>query len=238
MGDKPRYKRILIKLSGEWMMGSGNFGIDPEAVAVICSQIKRLFDSRVEIGVVIGGGNIFRGLQASKSGMDRVTADYMGMLATVINSLALQDQLEKLDIPTRVMTAVPMDTIAEKYIRRRAIRHLEKGRVIIMAAGTGNPFFTTDTAAALRAVEIGASMILKGTRVDGVYSADPELDENAVLYSDISYLDVLSRELKVMDAASIALCKDNNIPIRVFNLNVVDNLYRAGMGEELGTLVH
>lgn len=238
MGDKPRYKRILIKLSGEWMMGSGNFGIDSEAVAVICSQIKRLFDSRVELGIVIGGGNIFRGLQASKSGMDRVTADYMGMLATVINSLALQDQLEKLDVPTRVMTAVRMDTIAEKYIRRRAIRHLEKGRVIIMAAGTGNPFFTTDTAAALRAVEIGATMILKGTRVDGVYSSDPEQDENAVFYPEISYLDVLSRELKVMDAASIALCKDNNIPIRIFNLNVADNLYRAGMGEELGTLVH
>ena len=238
MGDQPRYKRIMIKLSGECLMGQDNYGLDPEAVERICRQMKRLKEAGVEIGIVVGGGNIFRGLKASRSGMDRVNADYMGMLATVINSLALQDRLEKLGVHTRVMSAVRMDDFAEKYIRRRAVRHLEKGRVVILAAGTGNPFFTTDTAAALRAVEIGAELILKGTRVDGVYSADPEIDKNASFYPEISYHEVLTRELNVMDASSIALCRENNIPIRVFNLNVEDNLYRAGMGEKLGTLVH
>ncbi len=238
MGDQPRYKRIMIKLSGECLMGQDNYGLDPEAVERICRQMKRLKEAGVEVGIVVGGGNIFRGLKASRSGMDRVNADYMGMLATVINSLALQDRLEKLGVHTRVMSAVRMDDFAEKYIRRRAVRHLEKGRVVILAAGTGNPFFTTDTAAALRAVEIGAEIILKGTRVDGVYSADPEIDKNASFYPEISYHEVLTRELNVMDASSIALCRENNIPIRVFNLNIEDNLYRAGMGEKLGTLVH
>jgi uridylate kinase len=238
MGDQPRYKRIMVKLSGECLMGQDNYGLDPEAVERICRQMKRLKEAGVEIGIVVGGGNIFRGLKASKSGMDRVNADYMGMLATVINSLALQDRLEKLGVHTRVMSAVRMDDFAEKYIRRRAVRHLEKGRVVILAAGTGNPFFTTDTAAALRAVEIGAQLILKGTRVDGVYSADPEIDKDASFYSEISYHDVLTMELNVMDASSIALCRENSIPIRVFNLNVENNLYHAGMGGKLGTLVH
>jgi uridylate kinase len=238
MGDTPRYKRVLVKLSGEWLMGSGRYGIDPEAVDRICLQLKRLKDAGVEIGLVVGGGNIFRGLAASKSGLDRVTADNMGMLATVINALALQNQLEKLNVPTRVMTAVPMETFGEKYIRRRAVRHLEKGRLIILAGGTGNPFFTTDSAAALRAVEIGAEVILKGTRVNGVYSADPEKAPKAVYFPEVSYLEVLTKELAVMDAAAISLCKDNGLPIRVFNLNTGDNLYRAGMGEPIGTLVH
>lgn len=238
MGETPLYKRILIKLSGECLMGSQDYGIDPDAVKKVSQQIKDIHKAGVEIGIVVGGGNIFRGLKASRSGMDRVTGDYMGMLATVINALSLQDQLEQLGSFTRVMSAVRMDDFAEKYIRRRAVRHLEKGRIIIMAAGTGNPFFTTDTAAALRAVETEAEVILKGTRVDGVYSADPEIDKDASFISDLTFLEVLTRELHVMDSASIALCKDNNIPIRVFNMNVEGNLYRAGMGEKLGTLVH
>jgi uridylate kinase len=238
MGDDPLYKRILIKLSGESLTGPGKYGIDPDTINRLCLQIKRLHDDGIEIGLVIGGGNIFRGLKASKGGMDRVTGDNMGMLATVINSLALQDYLERLGVVTRAMTAVRMDTFAEKYNRRRAVRHLEKGRVLILAAGTGNPFFTTDTAAALRAVEIGAGLIIKGTRVDGVYSADPEVEKDATLFTEVSYMDVLTKELKVMDAASIALCKENNIPILVFNLNGEDNLYRAGRGEQVGTLVH
>ena len=238
MGDGPRYKRILIKLSGESLMGGKTYGIDPDTVTRLCAQLKRLHDAQIEIGLVVGGGNIFRGMKAAESGMDRVSADSMGMLATVINALALQDRLEKMNVPTRVMSAVRMDVFAERYIRRRAIRHLEKGRFIILAAGTGNPFFTTDTAAALRAVEIGAQLILKATRVNGVYSADPEKDKNAVYYPDLTFMDVLTRELTVMDSSSIALCKDNKIPILVFNLNVEDNLYRAGMGEQVGTLVH
>lgn len=238
MGDLPHYQRILVKLSGEWLMGPGRFGIDPDSVTRLSLQLKKLKDAGLEIGVVVGGGNIFRGLKASQSGTDRVTADNMGMLATVINSLALQNELERAGVATRVMTAVPMETFAEKYIRRRAVRHLEKGRLIILAGGTGNPFFTTDTAAALRAVEIGAQLILKGTRVNGVYSADPEKDPKAVFYPEVSYLEVLTRELGVMDASAISLCKDNKIPIRVFNLNVEDNLYRAGTGEPVGTLVH
>ncbi len=237
MGDGPLYKRVLIKLSGESLTGLGKYGIDPDTVSRLGAQIKRLHDDGVEVGLVIGGGNIFRGLKASQAGMDRVTADNMGMMATVINSLALQDHLEKIGVPTRVMTAVRMDTFAEKYNRRRAIRHFEKGRLIIMAAGTGNPYFTTDTAAALRAAEINAEIILKGTRVDGVYSADPEKDEKAVFYKEVSYSDVLARDLKVMDATSIALCRENKIPILVFNLSGKDNLYRAGRGEQVGTLV-
>lgn len=238
MGDDPLYKRILVKLSGESLTGPGSYGIDPDTVARLCAQMKRLHQDGVEIGLVIGGGNIFRGLKASQAGMDRVTADNMGMMATVINALALQDHLEKIGVPTRVMTAVRMDTFAEKYNRRRALRHFEKGRLLIMAAGTGNPYFTTDTAAALRAAEIGAEIIMKATRVDGVFSADPEKDKEAVFYKEVSYSDVLARNLKVMDATSIALCRENNIPILVFNLNGEDNLYRAGRGEQVGTLVH
>lgn len=238
MTEKACRNRILVKLSGECLMGSERYGIEPEEVKRVCLQIKRLHEAGVEIGIVVGGGNIFRGLKASQLGMDRVTADNMGMLATVINALALQDQLEKNGLKTRVMSAVVIETFAEKYIRRRAIRHLEKGRVVILAAGTGNPFFTTDTAAALRAVEIGAQIILKGTKVDGVYSDDPKTNPKAVFYDEISYVDVLTKELKVMDASAVSLCKDNNIPIRVFNLYVEDNLYRAGIGESVGTLVH
>ncbi len=238
MGGHPQYQRILVKLSCEWLMGDGRHGIDPEAVRRICRQIQRLREAGIDIGVVIGGGNIFRGFTASQNGIDRVMADQMGMLATVINALALQDQLERQGIPTRVMSAVPINTFVEPYVRRRAIRHLEKGRVVILAGGTGNPFFTTDTAAALRAVEIGAQVILKATRVDGVYSAAPAVAPTAAFYADVTYLEVLAKELNVMDASSISLCKDNDIPIRVFNLNIEDNLYRAGMGEPVGSLVH
>ncbi len=238
MGDTPLYKRILIKLSGESLTGPGTYGIDPDTLIGLCEQVKRLYEAKVEIGLVIGGGNIFRGLKASQSGVDRVTADTMGMLATVINALAFQDKLEQMGMNTRVLSAVRIDTYVEPYIRRRAVRHLEKGRIVILAAGTGNPFFTTDTAAALRAVEIGAEIILKGTRVDGVYSADPEVDAEAELFTDVSYYDVLAKDLRVMDGTSIALCKENSIPIRVFNLGSEDNLYRAGIGAQVGTLVH
>jgi len=238
MGDAPLYKRILIKLSGESLTGPDTYGIDPDTLVGLCEQVKRVQEAGVEIGLVIGGGNIFRGLKASQSGVDRVTADTMGMLATVVNALAFQDKLEQMGLDTRVLSAVRIDTYVEPYIRRRAVRHLEKGRIVILAAGTGNPFFTTDTAAALRAVEIGADVILKGTRVDGVYSADPEEDAGAEFYSEVSYLDVLAKDLRVMDGTAIALCRENNIPIRVFNLGSEDNLYRAGVGEQVGTLVH
>jgi uridylate kinase len=238
MGDDPRYKRLVIKLSGESLTGRGKFGIDGDILADLGRQMKRLHDAGVEIGLVVGGGNIFRGFKASQGGMNRVTGDHMGMLATVINSLAFQDTLEKLEVNCRVMSAVRMDDVVEPYTRRRAMHHLRKRRLIIMAGGTGNPYFTTDTAAALRAAEIGAGMILKGTRVDGVFSADPEIDNKAVFYQDVSYIDVLAKQLKVMDAASIALCRDNNIPITVFNIHKEGNLYRAGMGERVGTLVH
>jgi uridylate kinase len=238
MGDGPRYKRILIKLSGESLMSPDGSTIHPDTLAGLCRQMKRLHEAGVEIGLVVGGGNIFRGLKASQRGMNRVAADNMGMLATVINALALQDALERIDVPARVLTAVPMETFAEAYVPRRAAQHLHQGRVVILAAGTGHAFFTTDTAAALRAVEIGAQVILKGTRVDGVYSADPEKDPQAVFHAELSYIEVLSRELKVMDATSIALCRENKIPIVVFNLHTGENLYRAGMGERVGTLVH
>jgi len=238
MGDNPLYKRILIKISGESLTGPDRYGIDPETLMGLCRQIKRIHQAGVRIGLVVGGGNIFRGLKAAQTGMDRVTADNMGMLATVINALAFQDKLEQLGLHTRVLSALEINTIAEPYIRRRAVRHLEKGRIIVLAAGTGNPFFTTDTAAALRAVEIGAEIILKGTRVNGVFSADPEKDKTAELYSEVSYFDVLARDLKVMDGTAIALCRENSIHIRVFNLNGENSLYRAGVGEKIGTLVH
>ena len=237
MPSKPAYSRILLKLSGEALMGEQAFGIDPTVTTQLAREIGEIQQLGVETGVVIGGGNLFRGLAASATGMDRSTADYMGMLATVINSLALQDALEKLHVPTRVATAIEMRAVAEPFIRRRAIRHLEKGRVVIFAAGTGNPYFTTDTAAALRAMEMRADVILKGTKVDGVYSADPMIDKSAERYTQISYLQVLERGLKVMDATAISLCMDNKLPIVVYNLLEPGNLRRVVCGEPVGTTV-
>jgi uridylate kinase len=234
---KPVYSRILLKLSGEALMGEQAFGIDPAVTIQLAKEIGEIQQLGVETGVVIGGGNLFRGLAASAKGMDRSTADYMGMLATVINSLALQDSLEKMRVPTRVTTAIEMRAVAEPFIRRRAIRHLEKGRVVIFAAGTGNPYFTTDTAAALRAMEMRADVILKGTKVDGIYSADPMIDKTAERYKTISYLQVLERGLKVMDATAISLCMDNKLPIVVYNLKEQGNLRRVVCGEAVGTTV-
>jgi uridylate kinase len=233
----PTYKRILLKLSGEALMGEQQFGVDPAVATQIAQDVAEIQAQGVETGIVIGGGNIFRGLAASARGMDRATADYMGMLATVINALALQDALEQLGVLTRVVTAIEMRAVAEPFIRRRAIRHLEKKRVVIFAAGTGNPYFTTDTAAALRAMEIKAEVILKGTKVDGVYTADPMLDPKATKYPTISYLQVLERQLKVMDATAISLCMDNKLPIVVFNLREPGNIRRVVMGEPIGTTV-
>jgi uridylate kinase len=234
---KPRYKRILLKLSGEVFMGEKEFGIDNRVVDELSSEIKEVRDLGTEIAIVVGGGNIFRGLSASASGMERSSADYMGMLATLINGLALQDSLEKKGVFTRVLSAIEMQAVAEPYIRRRAMRHLEKGRVIILAAGTGNPYFTTDTAASLRAMEISASVILKGTKVDGVYDVDPLKEKSAIKFNEITYLDVLQRNLKVMDATAITMCMDNNLPIIVFNLKVRGNIKKIVMGETVGTLV-
>lgn len=232
-----RYKRIVLKLSGEALVGEEGFGIYPEVMELIASQIKEVQEFGAETAVVIGGGNIFRGAAASAKGMDRVTADYIGMLATVINGLALQDALEKSGVITRVLSAIEMRELAEPYIRRRAIRHLEKRRVVILAGGTGNPYFTTDTAASLRAMEINAEIILKATKVDGIYSADPMVDQNAVKYDQLSYLDVLHKGLKVMDATAISLCMDNKLPIVVFNLKEQGNIKRILMGEKIGTTV-
>jgi uridylate kinase len=233
----PVYKRTLLKLSGEALMGEQQFGVDPVVATRIAKDVGDVQQLGVETAIVIGGGNIFRGLAASARGMDRATADYMGMLATVINALALQDALEQQNINTRVVTAIEMRAVAEPFIRRRAIRHLEKGRVVIFAAGTGNPYFTTDTAAALRAMEIKADVILKGTKVDGIYSADPMLDAQATKYPTISYLQVLERQLKVMDATAISLCMDNKLPIVVFNLRQAGNIKRVVLGEQIGTTV-
>jgi uridylate kinase len=233
----PIYKRVLLKLSGEALMGEQQFGIDPAVATRIAKDIGEIQSLGVETAIVIGGGNIFRGLAASARGMDRATGDYMGMLATVINALALQDALEQQDIVTRVVTAIEMRAVAEPFIRRRAIRHLEKGRVVIFAAGTGNPYFTTDTAAALRAMEIKAEVILKGTKVDGVYTADPMIDPDATKYQSISYFQVLERQLKVMDATAISLCMDNRLPIVVFNLRQQGNIRRVVLGEPIGTTV-
>ena len=232
-----KYKRVLLKLSGEALMGDKGFGIDPDVVRRMATEIKDVHELGVEIAVVIGGGNIFRGLAASVQGFDRISADHMGMLATVINALALQDALEKIDVYTRVQSAIEMREVAEMFIRRRAVRHLEKGRVVIFAAGTGNPYFSTDTTAALRAMEIKAEVILKGTKVDGVYTADPMLDPAATKYPTISYLQVLERQLKVMDATAISLCMDNKLPIVVFNLREPGNIRRVVMGEPIGTTV-
>ena len=233
----PVFKRVLLKLSGEALMGDQQFGVDPAVATRIARDVGEIQSLGVETAIVIGGGNIFRGLAASARGMDRATADYMGMLATVINALALQDALEQIGVVTRVVTAIEMRAVAEPFIRRRAIRHLEKGRVVLFAAGTGNPYFTTDTAAALRAMEIKAEVILKGTKVDGVYTADPMLDPEATKYATISYLQVLERQLKVMDATAISLCMDNKLPIVVFNLREPGNIRRAVLGEPIGTTV-
>ena len=233
----PIYQRVLLKLSGEALMGDQQFGVDPAVTTGIARDVGDIQGLGVQTAIVIGGGNIFRGLAASARGMDRATADYMGMLATVINALALQDALEQQGVVTRVVTAIEMRAVAEPFIRRRAIRHLEKGRVVIFAAGTGNPYFTTDTAAALRAMEIKAEVILKGTKVDGVYTADPMLDPHATKYPAISYLQVLERQLKVMDATAISLCMDNKMPIVVFDLREAGNIRRVVLGEAVGTIV-
>ncbi len=233
----PVYKRVLLKLSGEALMGEQQFGVDPAVATRIARDIAEVQAFGVEVAIVIGGGNIFRGLAASARGMDRATGDYMGMLATVINALALQDALEQQGVITRVVSAIEMRAVAEPFIRRRAMRHLEKGRVVVFAAGTGNPYFTTDTAAALRAMEIKADAILKGTKVDGIYTADPILHPDATKYPTISYLQVLERRLKVMDATAISLCMDNKLPIVVFNLRVPGNVRRVIAGEPIGTTV-
>ena len=233
----PRYRRVLLKLSGESLIGSHPFGIDPEIVTGIANQVKEVHGLGVEIGIVIGGGNIFRGLSASEQGFDRVSADHMGMLATVINALALQDALEDAEINTRVLSAIEMRQVAEPYIRRRAVRHLEKGRVVIFAAGTGNPYFSTDTTAALRAMEIKAEVIMKATRVDGVYDADPETVADAKMFPEISYIDVLTQGLRVMDTTAISLCMDNSLPIIVFNIKEEGNIKRVVLGEKIGSLV-
>ncbi len=232
-----QYKRVLLKLSGEALMGEQGLGIDPKIVENIASEIKEVNGMGVEMGIVIGGGNIFRGLSASARGMDRVSADYMGMLATVINAMALQDFLERTDVFTRVLTAIKMEEVAEPFIRRRAIRHLEKGRVVIFAAGTGNPYFTTDTAASLRAVEIEADVILKGTKVNGVYDADPNLNADAKKFDELSYLEVVKRRLQVMDTTAVTLCMDNKLPIVVFNITKQGYLKRVIQGEKLGTKI-
>ncbi len=231
------YKRILLKLSGEALMGRRGLGIDPQVVNEVALELKEVKALGVEIGIVIGGGNIFRGLSASARGMDRVTADYMGMLATIINALALQDYLERYNVQTRVLTAIKMEQLAEPFIRRRAIRHLEKGRMVIFAGGTGNPYFTTDTAAALRAIEIEADAIMKGTKVDGVYDDDPKINKSAKKFDQLSYLDVVKKRLKVMDSTAVTLCMENNLPIIVFNLTIKGNLKKLILGKSIGTKV-
>ena len=234
---RPVYRRIVLKLSGEALAGGQGYGIDPPVLDRVAAEVRDVAGLGVQVAIVIGGGNIFRGIAASAGGMDRSTADYMGMLATVINALALQDALEKSGLQTRVLSAIEMRAVAEPYIRRRAIRHLEKGRVVIFAAGTGNPFFTTDTAGALRAVEIGADAIMKATKVDGIYSADPMLHKNAERLAHVTYIDVLNRGLQVMDAAAISLCMDNKLPIIVFDLTRPGNIKRIVLGEPVGSVV-
>ena len=235
--NKMRFNRILLKLSGEVLMGKEGYGIDTEVVREIASQIRDVKELGVEIAIVIGGGNIFRGLKASKQGIDRVTGDYMGMLATMMNALTIQDSLEKLGIPARVQSALQIEKMAEPFLKRKAVKHLEKGRVVIFACGTGNPFFTTDTAASLRALEIDANVLLKATRVEGVYDKDPEVYDDAVFFPEISYMDVLKGGLKVMDGTAISLCMDNNLPIVVFNIKEKDNMKKAVLGERVGTIV-
>jgi uridylate kinase len=232
-----KYKRILLKLSGESLMGNQQYGIDPERISQYAQEIKQLVEKKVEVAIVIGGGNIFRGLQAEKNGMDRAQGDYMGMLATLINGMALQGALEQKGMFTRLMSAIKMEEVSEPYIRRRAIRHLEKGRVVIFGAGTGNPYFTTDTAAALRAIEIKADIILKGTRVDGIYTADPEKNPSATRFETLSFSEVLKNKLNVMDMTAFTLCEENSLPILVFDMNKPGNLMQVLEGESVGTLV-
>ena len=232
-----KYKNILLKLSGEALMGKQKYGIDGEIVSYLAKEIKKAHDLNVNIGIVIGGGNIFRGVSESAKGMDRVSADYMGMLSTVINSLALQDALENIEVPTRVQTAIEMRQIAEPYIRRRAIRHLEKRRIVIFAAGTGSPYFTTDTAATLRASEINADIVIKATKVDGIYTADPFTTTTAHKFDKITYMDVLNKRLKVMDSTAISMCMDNKIPIIIFNIYKEDNIKNIVLGKKIGTIV-
>jgi len=234
----PRYQRILLKLSGEVMAGAVTFGIDAGRVRQLATDVAEVARAGVELGVVVGGGNFFRGVAEAARNMDRVTADHMGMLATVINSLALQDALEQMGVATRVMSAIQMNQVAEPYIRRRAIRHLEKGRIVIFAGGTSNPYFSTDTAATLRALEIKAQVIAKATRVNGVYDKDPLKSNDAVMYPEVSYQEVLAKGLGVMDASAVAMCRDNQLPIIVFNLNVTGNIMRMSTGEPIGTLIH
>jgi uridylate kinase len=233
----PRYKRILLKLSGESLMGEDNFGMDPKVISQYAQDIKEITDLGVQVAVVIGGGNIYRGMNEAETGIERAHGDYMGMLATVINGMALQASLEKIGVYTRLQSAIKMEQIAEPYIRRRAIRHLEKGRVVIFGAGTGNPYFTTDTAGSLRAIEINADVILKGTRVDGIYTADPEKDPKATKYKTISFQECLSKNLRVMDMTAFTLCMENKLPIIVFDMNKPDNLKKVVAGEEVGTIV-
>jgi uridylate kinase len=232
-----RYRRLLLKLSGEGLAGEEGFGIHPGVIGGIAEQIREIHNLGIQICLVIGGGNIIRGVAAASQGMDRAQADYMGMLASVINAMALQDALEKAGVPTRVQTAIEIAQVAETYIRRRALRHLEKGRIVIFAGGTGNPFFTTDTAAALRAAEIGAEVLMKATQVDGVYSADPAKDPSAVRYMELTFAEALQRDLRFMDQAAISLCRENNIPIVVFDMGVKGNILKAVRGETVGTLV-
>lgn len=233
-----KYKRILLKLSGEALMGEGEYGISPDKISEYANEIKNVVEQDCQIAVVIGGGNIFRGVQAANSGMDRVQGDYMGMLATVINGLALQSALEHINVKTRLMSALKMDEVAEPFIRRRAIRHIEKGRVVIFSAGTGNPYFTTDTAATLRAIEIESDIILKGTRVDGIYTADPEKESNAKKYNTVTFDEVYKKGLNVMDMTAFTLCKENKLPILVFNMNIKGNLVNVVNGNDVGTLVN
>lgn len=231
------YQRVLLKLSGEALMGDLSYGIDPSVVQSIAEEVKEIVSAGVQTAIVVGGGNIFRGVKGAAAGMDRATAEYIGMIATVMNAMTLQDALERLEVPTRVLSAIEMQEVAEPYIRRRAIRHLERGRVVIFGAGSGNPFFTTDTTAALRAAEINAEVVFKATKVDGVYDSDPKKNPKARRYQSLTYSHVLTEDLKVMDTTAIALCKDNNIPIIVFDLSVAGNVRRAVMGESIGTIV-
>ncbi len=231
------YKRILLKLSGEALMGDRQYGIDPKRLSAYAEEIKKIVDNGIEVAIVIGGGNIFRGVSGASNGIDRVQGDYMGMLATIINGLALQSAIEAIDIKTRLLTAIKMEQVAEPFIKRRAVRHLEKGRVVIFGGGTGNPYFTTDTAAVLRAIEIGADVILKGTRVDGIYTSDPELNKDAIKFDSISYQEVMDKGLKVMDMTAFTLSQENNLPIIVFDMNVEGNLEKVISGENIGTKV-
>jgi len=234
---EPKYSRILLKLSGEVLAGDKGFGIDPKKATYLANEVKSVYELGIGIGLIIGAGNIFRGIQAAGKGMDRVTGDYLGMLATIMNAISVQDALEKIDCETRTLSAINISQVAEPYIRRRAIRHLEKGRIVIVSGGTGNPFFTTDSAAALRAKELGADIVIKGTKVDGIYDSDPMVNENAIKFDSISFSNVLSDNLRVMDLTAITLCKENNLPIQVFNINNPGDLKELVLGAKIGTLV-